>query len=172
MVFDDVFEHDGVLVCVCRAFVEHVAALDVVVDQAGVDHVQDLVIAMSLAAATFLAITAVNKIPPIRLWSVGLAVAIAAASRTARRRYAANQRVQRATAAVSATAIGFGNLLIAFIVIDLIWSRYSAPVAIRPTGARHLPSDVLPGDRCPAADGVQNADSAVQNEKEWLEVGP
>jgi len=149
-VFDDVFEHEGVLFCVGRAFVEHVAALDAVVDQAEVeqaftrldeyvakrdigeardhgdrgrpiiDHVQDLIIATFLAAATFVAITTAIKIPPIGLWSVGLAVAIAVASRTVRRRLSENERVQRATAAVSATSIGLGTLLTALIVIDLI----------------------------------------------------
>lgn len=150
-VFDDVFEHDGVLFCVGRSFVGHLATLETVVDQTEidrsfakldayvanrdigeardhgdrarpiVDHVQDLMIATFLAAATFLAITSVINIPPVGLWSVGLSIATAGASRTARRRYPANERVQRATAAVNATAIGFGCLLIAFIAIDLVW---------------------------------------------------
>ena len=150
-VFDDVFEHEGVLFCVGRSFVEHVAGLETVVDQTEVDqafakldeyvanrdigeardhgdrarpivdHVQDLVIAMSLAAATFLAITTAIKIPPIGLWSVVLAVAIAVASRSVRRRLSENERIQRATAAVSATSIGFGTVLAAFLVIDVIW---------------------------------------------------
>lgn len=150
-VFDEVFEHEGVLFCVGRSLAGHLATLDEVVDPTEVDqafakldeyvanrdigeardhgdrarpivdHVQDLIIAMSLAAATFLAITTVINIPPIGLWSVMLAVAIAAASRSVRRRLSENERVQRATAAASATSIGFGVLMTAFIAIDLIW---------------------------------------------------
>lgn len=150
-VFDDVFEHEAVLFCVGRSFVEHVAGLETVVDQTEVDqafakldeyvanrdigeardhgdrarpivdHVQDLVIAMSLAAATFLTISTAIKIPPVGLWSVALAVAIAVASRSVRRRISENERVQRATAAVSATSIGFGTVLASFLVIDVIW---------------------------------------------------
>lgn len=150
-VFDDVFEHEGVLFCVGRSFVEHVAALEAVVDQTEVDqaftklddyvakpdigeardsgdrarpivdHVQDLMIATFLAAATFLAITTAIKIPPIGLWAVAAAAAIAVTSRSVRRRRSENERIQRVTAAVSATAIGFGTLLTAFLVIDVIW---------------------------------------------------
>lgn len=150
-VFDDVFEHDGVLFCVGRAFVEHVAALDEIVDQPEVDqaftrldeyvakrdigeardhgdrarpiidHVQDLTIATFLAAATLLALITATKIPPTGVWSVALAAAITALSRLIRRRFSENERAQRATAAVGATSIGLGTLLTALIVIDLIW---------------------------------------------------
>jgi len=150
-VFDDVFEHEGVLFCVGRSFVGHVAALEAVVDQTEVDqafaklddyvakrdvgeardhgdrarpimdHVQDLMIAMFLAAVTLLAIITAINIPPIGVWSVALAAAIAASSRLARRRFSENERNQRTTAAVSATSIGLGTLLTALIVFDLIW---------------------------------------------------
>lgn len=150
-VFDDVFEHEGVLFCVGDAFVEHASTLEAVIDQPTIDrafsrlddyvanrdigearergdrarpisdHVQDLVLATFLAAATFLAITAAVKIPPIGAWAIAIAAAIAATSWSVRRRFAESERVQRATAAVSATSIGVGALLIAATVINLIW---------------------------------------------------
>lgn len=150
-VFDDVFEHEGVLFCVGPALVEHASTLEVSVDQATIDlayarlddyvakrdvgeardhgdrarpimdHVQDLLTATFLAAAAFLAIITAIKIPPVGLWAVLLAAGSAVASRSVRQRLPENKRVQRATAAVSATSIGLGTLLTAFIAIDLIW---------------------------------------------------
>lgn len=149
-VFDDVFDHDGVLFCVGPAFVEHVPSLDASVDQVTIDrafarlddyvatrdmgearehgapgrpimqHVQDLLLATSLAAVTFVAIITAIKLPPIGVWAAVLAGAIATATRSVRRRVPENDRIQRATAAVLATSLGLGALLVVLIAIDLI----------------------------------------------------
>jgi hypothetical protein len=149
-VFDDVFDHDGVLFCVGPAFVEHVSSRDAGVDQATIDrafarlddyvatrdigearehgapgrpiiqHVQDLLVAAFLAAVTSVAIITAIKLPPIGVWAAVLAGAIATATRSVRRRVPGNDRIQRATAAVLATSMGLGALLIVLIAVDLI----------------------------------------------------
>ena len=109
-VFDEVFHHDGVTFCLGPAFVDHVLASDTAVDQATIDqayrqlddyvarrdvgearehgtparpmleHVQDLLIAAFLAAVTLVAIVSTIKLPPIGVWAIALAGAIATAS--------------------------------------------------------------------------------------------
>jgi hypothetical protein len=64
-------------------------------------------------------ITAI-KLPPIGVWAAVLAGAIATATRSVRRRVPGNDRIQRATAAVLATSMGLGSVLIVLIAVDLI----------------------------------------------------
>lgn len=150
-VFDEVFQHDGVTFCLGPAFVDHVRSLDTAVDQATIDqaydqlddyvtrrdvgevrdhgtpgrpmldHVHDLLIAAFLAAVALVAIVSIIKLPPIGVWAIALAGAIATASRIVRRRLPANERVQRATVATGTASIGLGALLIVLVVVDLIW---------------------------------------------------
>jgi hypothetical protein len=149
-VFDDVFEHDGVLFCLGQSLVAHALELEEVIDGSTIDEafakldeyvakrdigealehgerarpigdqVQDLLIATFLAAVTFLTLTTAIKIPPLGVWSVVVAIAIATVSRSVRRRFPKSERVQRATTAVSATSIGFGGLLFVVVVTNLI----------------------------------------------------
>lgn len=149
--FDDVFDHDGVLFCVGRAFVKHASALDACVDQETIDrafarlddyvatrdigearehgapgrpiiqHVQDLLIATVLAAVTLVVVINAIRLPPVGVWAAVLAGVIATATRWVRRRFPGDDRIQRSTAAVLATSMGLGALLVVLVVIDLIW---------------------------------------------------
>ena len=150
-VFEEPIEHAGVIFCHGHSFVSHLRAMDETVSAATVeeaftaldhyvarrdigeardfgdparpigDHVTDLWVSAWMTSATFIALSFITKVPPVGVWTVALAGAIAAASRVIRLRHRNSERIQRVTAATIATSLGFGTLILVVLVTYLIW---------------------------------------------------
>lgn len=151
-VFDEVFEHSGVTFCLGSEVYNYLASREATVDDGTVErafetldsyvakrdvgearehgdparsiseHAEDIGAAIVGASAVFLALIYITLLPPAGVWTIVLAGAIAAGSFWARRVRPDSERVLRATAATLATSLGFGGIVFAVIVINLIWS--------------------------------------------------